>query len=68
MIYPPVYHAAINHLVAFGGHSGDTAQGRKLCAGALRALRAMHGRDFAQRERRHMQFISGQFPVKDARR
>ena len=64
MNYPKVYHSAVNHLVAFGGHNGDTKHGRKLIAMALRALRANFGRKIAQDERRHMLFISGQFPVK----
>jgi hypothetical protein len=62
--YPQVYHLACNHLVAFGGHGGDTRLGRKLCADALRAIRAKFGRERAQRERFHLLFISGQFPVK----
>lgn len=64
MNYPPVYHKAINHLVAFGGHGGDTNAGRKLIAQALRALRDQYGRERASNERRHMLFISGQFPIK----
>lgn len=63
MKYTRTYHAAINHLIAFGGHGGDTAAGRNLIARALRELRAVD-RDRAQRERMHMLFISGQFPVK----
>lgn len=62
--YPAAYHAACAHLVAFGGHGGNTAQGRLLVARALRALRSQYGRARAQRERGHLLFISGQFPVK----
>ena len=62
--YPRSYQAAVAHLVAFGGHGGDTVKGRKLVAQALRALRRDFGSDRAQQERRHMLFISGQFPVK----
>ena len=62
--YPPVYHRAVNHLVSFGGHGGNRLAGRQMIAGALRALRAKYGREMAQHERRHMLFISGQFPVK----
>mgnify|MGYP001605579533 CR=1 FL=1 len=35
--YPVVYHRACAHLVAHGGHGGDTVKGRRLCAQALRA-------------------------------
>ena len=63
MAYPKVYHAACNHLVHYGGRN-RTAEGRKLVAQALRALRAAFGRAVAQRERRHLLFISGHFPVK----
>jgi hypothetical protein len=62
--YPPAYHAACAHLVAFGGHGGDRLKGRRTIAAALRALRHKYGREFAARERRHLLFISGQFPVK----
>ena len=62
--YTRTYHNAINHLIAHGGHGGDRAKGRLLIANALRQLRA-YDRDRAQRERLHMLFISGQFPVKD---
>ena len=62
--YPAIYHRAVAHLVAFGGHGGDTAKGRKLCADALRVMRNRHGTETAMRERRHMLYISGQFPVK----
>lgn len=65
--YPQAYHRAVNHLVAFGGHGGDTAKGRALVASALRAMRQRHGGEAARRERRHMLFISGQFPVKRPR-
>ena len=64
MRYPTIYHRAVNHLVVFGGHGGDTHKGRMLCAAALRALRVKLGRESAAHERRHMLFISGQFPVK----
>ena len=63
--YPAIYHRAVNHLVAFGGHGGDTKIGRALCAAALRTIRARHGSEVARRERLHMLYISGQFPVKD---
>jgi hypothetical protein len=61
--YPKVYHLACNHLVAFGGHGGNTRQGRIYIACALRAIRAQ-SREWAQQERRHMLFIAGHFPVK----
>ncbi len=64
MQYFPSYHAAVNHLIAHGGHGGNTTHGRNLIARALRDLRVGFGRERAQRERRHMLFISGQFPVK----
>ncbi len=64
MKYPLVYHKAITHLVAHGGHGGDTAKGRLLCAQALRAIRNKYGRERAKRERYHMLFISGMFPIK----
>tara|TARA_Y100000310_G_scaffold297836_1_gene331199 strand:+ start:2226 stop:2420 length:195 start_codon:yes stop_codon:yes gene_type:complete len=64
MQYPPVYHAACNHLVTFGAHGGDTAKGRKLIARALKVLRKSHGREFAREARYGMLFISGMFPVK----
>lgn len=64
MDYPKEYHAACNHLVAFGAHGGDTVIGRKRCADALRAMRRKFGSGAARRERAHMLFISGQFPVK----
>ena len=63
MTYPLSYHLACNHLVAFGGHGGDTKYGRQLIASALRSLRAIN-KTQAQNERRHMLYISGQFPVK----
>lgn len=62
--YPPVYHKACAHLVAYGGHGGNTRAGRKLVADALRALRARYGREFARDARGGLLFISGQFPVK----
>ena len=64
MNYPASYHRAVNHLIAHGGHGGNTANGRAKIALALRDLRRIFGRERAQRERRHMLFISGQFPVK----
>ena len=62
--YPKSYHRAINHLVQFGGHGGNTRAGRMLVAVALRDLRRDFGRVRAMDERRHMLFISGQFPVR----
>ena len=67
MGYPKCYHDAIRHLVYFGGHGGDTKRGRALCAKALLAVRSKHGTDRAIIERKHMLFISGQFPVKAKR-
>ena len=67
MGYPKSYHDAIRHLVSFGGHGGDTKHGRMLCARALLAVRSKCGTDRAIIERRHMLFISGQFPVKAKR-
>ena len=64
MQYPEVYHKAINHLVAFGGYGGNRKRGRWLIAQALRAIRAGAGREAAKRERLHMLYISGQFPIK----
>jgi len=64
MMYSRKYHAAINHLIAFGGHGGDTQKGRNLIARVLCELRSIYGRKRAIRERDHMLFISGQFPVK----
>ena len=64
MNYPQSYHAAIGHLIAYGGHGGDRNHGRRLIARALRGLRRQYGPARAQAERRHMLFISGQFPVK----
>ena len=62
--YPVSYHAAIGHLIAFGGHGRDTKQGRKLIARALIDLRKAFGHELAAFERRSMLYISGQFPVK----
>jgi hypothetical protein len=62
--YPPIYHKACHHLVAFGAHGGDRHRGRLLIARALKALRSQHGRDKARHERQHMLFISGIFPEK----
>ncbi len=64
MSYSKSYHAAVNHLVAFGAHGGDIKSGRLKIAQALRDLRVCYGRERAQFERRHMLFISGMFPVK----
>lgn len=61
--YPSSYHAAIAHLVAFGGHN-YSATGRQLCARALRDLRRVFGSARARQEYRHMIFISGEMPVK----
>lgn len=55
-------NAACAHLVAFGGWD-YTEAGRAKVAAALRAMRRV-SREWAQTERRHMLFISGQFPVK----
>jgi len=63
-VYSSGYHAAVNHLVAFGGHGGDRKRGRHLIAVALWGLRRQFGRERARRERLHMLYISGQFPVK----
>lgn len=62
--YSREYHDAVAHLVAFGGHNGDTRKGRKLVAKALRVIRKTDGNYMALVERRHLLFISGQFPVK----
>jgi hypothetical protein len=65
-MYPQSYHAACNHLVSFGGHRFAQA-GRLKVARALRDLRRIMPREQVQRERYHMLFISGQFPVKGSR-
>lgn len=62
--YPRSYQLAVAHLVAHGGHA-YAQQGRKLVANALRALRRDFGGERARKERLHMLFISGHFPVKD---
>ena len=65
--YPAYYHAAINHLVAFGGHGGGDykrAMARRNIAKSLMWARRTFGKDRAQWERGHMLFISGQFPLK----
>ena len=49
MNYPKQYHRAAAHLVAHGAHV-ETERGRKLCADALKAMRAV-GRDEARRAR-----------------
>lgn len=41
--YTKSYHAAINHLIAFGAHGGNTNGGRVLIARALRDLKEKHG-------------------------
>lgn len=64
MSYPQSYHDACNHLVAFDGHGGNTKAGRVKCARALWELRKRFGRERAAWERRHMLYITGQFPVK----
>ena len=66
--YRESYHAACKYLVAFGGYHGSNrarAYGRKVIAEALCELRRDVGRKRAASERRHLLFISGQFPVKD---
>lgn len=67
MTYPRAYHDACAHLVAFGGHGGNTTHDRALIARALRALRKTMGHERARFERRSMLYISGQFPVKRGR-
>ena len=62
MNYPKQYHKAAAHLVAYGAHS-ETDKGRKLCADALKAMRAV-GRDEARGARSGLRFISGCLPVK----
>lgn len=64
MEYPKSYHVACNHLIAFGGHNGDTQKGRQLIAKALRDLRRILGAKRARVERKGMLFIAGHFPVK----
>ena len=63
-MYPAIYHKACTHLVHHGSWGGDTEMGRRVCAKALRAIRSQYGRKRAMRERDHLRFISGQFPVK----
>lgn len=63
MTYTHTYHDAINHLITYGAYNGNRANGRRLIAKALREIRAVN-RPRARRERDHMLFISGQFPVK----
>ena len=62
MNYPTEYHKAAAHLVAHGAHR-EGARGRKLCAQALQAMRAI-GRDEARMARNHLGYISGCFPIK----
>ena len=62
MKYPAQYHRAAAHLVAHGAHV-ETKKGRKLCADALKAMRAV-GRDEARGARGAFRFISGCLPVK----
>ena len=62
MKYPAQYHRAAAHLVAHGAHV-ETKKGRKLCADALKAMRAV-GRAEARRARGGLRFISGCLPVK----
>ncbi len=63
MNYPNSYHFACKHLVAFGGHNGNTKDGRHFIACALRDMRKI-SREQAQFARKSMLFISGMFPVK----
>jgi len=63
MNYPKEYHKAAAHLVAHGSHS-ETEKGRKLCADALKAMRAV-GADEAREARRAFRFICGCLPVKE---
>src|SRR5262249_56434529 len=65
-VYSSGYHAAVNHLVAFGGHGGDRKRGRHLIAVALWGLRRQFGRERARRGRPPMLFISG--PVSPEKR
>ena len=62
MRYPKQYHRAAAHLVAHGAHA-ETEKGRKLCADALKAMRAV-GRDEAREARGGLRFISGCLPVR----
>ena len=61
--YPPAYHRAVSHLIQFGPWN-NTAQGRQLCADALRTIRRRG--DFAQarREGFHLRYLCGMFPPK----
>jgi len=63
--YPESYHAACNHLVAFGAHR-YTARGRALVARAIRDMRASMGHEAARHEVGHLRYISGCLPVKGA--
>ena len=63
MSYSKQYHCAINHLIEYGIHGGNTNEGRNKIAIALRQLRIID-RNKAQRERHHMIFICGSMPVK----
>ena len=62
-MYKASYHAAVNHLIEYGGYH-RTVSGRLKIADALRDLRRVD-RQWAQRERRHMLWICGSFPVKN---
>jgi hypothetical protein len=63
LLYPQSYHQA-QHLVAFGGHNGDTQHGRNLCAQALNDLRKSRGHVEALFIKRSLEYISGCLPVK----
>ena len=62
--YPKSYHIACRYLVSFGAHGATSNAGRKYVANALRDLRRDFGSEFARKERNHLLFISGEFPVK----
>jgi hypothetical protein len=67
--YPKSYHRACNELVQFGASRPERAAfARQLIAQALRDLRRKFGREFAQRSRYGLLFISGHFPDKGAHR
>ena len=56
------FELACSHLVAFGGYGGNTKRGRWLCARALRSLSGIERRQAC----RHLYFISGMLPEKEA--
>lgn len=62
MPYAMSYHEAIGHLIGYGRYEYSQT-GRDRVALALRDLRKQYGRRRAQRERRHMRQICGDFPV-----